>query len=467
MIKQLKLSNFRIFDDEVTIRFRPITVLIGRNNSGKSSVIKFLLMLQQSINDTSAEFLNPEGERVKLGSFRSLKNSMSKRRSLHFELEIQTSQFAFLAEQILESIAAVGENKRTGTDGVEGELKPTQQTEVYQESQANFKIKANVTYSSKVRRGRQKVEAISSGGFQIKRERKIGETSLFINGLTRMGRQSKNKDDIDVLFGEIVGKQGLSSEGMYSKEYLLDLMEDLYLTLYFETPKREIANLKHISPIRVSFSRVIELATPPEDSVGQNGEYSIPHLQRLIEEPDERYDILSMYLESLVDVESLEFKGPKNLGPLRHITALATNSKTKARSYLSEFGFGVSQIIPILVQGVLMNPYTQLMIEEPEAQLHPTAQLELGSYFADIWKKRDVGSIIETHSGNILLRLRRLIAKGDLNPEDVSVAFFDIEEGKPVVKNLSIDSDGSMQEGLPMEFFGADIIEGLELGAKI
>ena len=48
MLTELKLSNFRIFDDEVTVRFRPITVLIGRNSSGKSSIIKFLLMLQQS-----------------------------------------------------------------------------------------------------------------------------------------------------------------------------------------------------------------------------------------------------------------------------------------------------------------------------------------------------------------------------------------------------------------------------------
>ena len=48
MLTELKLSNFRIFNDEVTVRFRPITVLIGRNSSGKSSIIKFLLMLQQS-----------------------------------------------------------------------------------------------------------------------------------------------------------------------------------------------------------------------------------------------------------------------------------------------------------------------------------------------------------------------------------------------------------------------------------
>ena len=53
MLKELRISNFRLFDDEVTLRFRPITVLIGRNNSGKSSIIKFLLMLQQSLGGGS------------------------------------------------------------------------------------------------------------------------------------------------------------------------------------------------------------------------------------------------------------------------------------------------------------------------------------------------------------------------------------------------------------------------------
>ena len=272
---------------------------------------------------------------------------------------------------------------------------------------------------------------------------------------------------------EILSTKGrLPSEGVPSKKELSKMTRELSkmtreLDMYIHLSAliREIENIKHISPTRVSFSRVIELATPPRDSVGQNGEYAILHLQRLMEEPDERVDILSKHLESVVDVENLAFKD-RAFGPLRHITALATNSKTKARSYLSEFGFGVSQVIPVLVQGVLMDPYTQMMVEEPEAQLHPTAQLELGSYFADLWKKRKVGSIIETHSGNILLRLRRLIAKGDLKPEDVSVAFFDNEEGKPIVKNLDIDSDGRLQKGLPMEFFGADVLEALDLGAK-
>lgn len=448
MIRELKLSNFRLFDDEVTVRFRPITVLIGRNNAGKSSVINFLLMLQQSRNDAAAEFLNPEGERVKLGSFKSLKNSVSEKKSLSFELDIRTSKLPM--DKLSEPIEATPEriDKRAYTDESERRSKPDQQAETRPEPQANFTVTASVPYN-KVRMGDLRVKIKSNGGFQDERKERIRKTSLsFISEITR----------IDKIFDErLLSKKNPS-------KMISETLKIMDRHVYLSTLIGEIVSIKHISPTRVSFRRVIELATPPDDSVGQNGEYAIPHLQRLMGKSDERSDLLSTYLESIVDVEKLEFKG-QNIGDLGHVTALATNSKTKARSYLSEFGFGVSQVIPVLVQGVLMEPYTQMMVEEPEAQLHPTAQLELGSYFADLWKRRKVGSIIETHSGNILLRLRRLIAKGDLKPEDISIAFFDNEEGKPIVKNLDIDSDGSMQEGLPMEFFGADIIEGLELGA--
>ena len=96
MLTELKLSNFRIFDDEVTVRFRPITVLIGRNSSGKSSIIKFLLMLQQSAEYGRSQFLTPEGSQVSLGAFRALKNSITKKRSLEFELTVKShSEYAY------------------------------------------------------------------------------------------------------------------------------------------------------------------------------------------------------------------------------------------------------------------------------------------------------------------------------------------------------------------------------------
>ena len=90
MLTELKLSNFRIFDHEVTVRFRPITVLIGRNSSGKSSIIKFLLMLQQSSAPGQSRFLSPEGDKVSLGDFAALKNSLTRKRNLTFELSANT-----------------------------------------------------------------------------------------------------------------------------------------------------------------------------------------------------------------------------------------------------------------------------------------------------------------------------------------------------------------------------------------
>jgi predicted ATPase len=150
----------------------------------------------------------------------------------------------------------------------------------------------------------------------------------------------------------------------------------------------------------------------------------------------------------------------------------ATNAETGASCLLADFGFGVSQCLPIFIQGAMHDPNQLLIVEQPEAQLHPTAQLELGSFFAELWQKHRVPSLIETHSGNILLRLRKLVAKGALRPEEISIAYFTIENVKQenmpsfksvVVKNLDIRFDGSLEKGLPMEFFGADILEALEM----
>ena len=114
-----------------------------------------------------------------------------------------------------------------------------------------------------------------------------------------------------------------------------------------------------------------------------------------------------------------------------------------------------------------MRPQQLLMIEQPEAQLHPTAQIEMGSFFAELWTKRKVMSLVETHSSQIITRLRRLIAKGDLPAEHVSLAYLYVDdEGMPSVKNLDVDSSGNLEKGLPMEFFGADILESMKLGLR-
>lgn len=68
MITNISLTNFRGFEEEVSVRIRPITILIGRNSAGKSTVIKFLQMLRQTLESQRDEFFVTDGKYVQLGS---------------------------------------------------------------------------------------------------------------------------------------------------------------------------------------------------------------------------------------------------------------------------------------------------------------------------------------------------------------------------------------------------------------
>jgi len=177
----------------------------------------------------------------------------------------------------------------------------------------------------------------------------------------------------------------------------------------------------------------------------------------------DQYQFILPHIQTIAGIDKIHFNKLAE-----HISeCFAKNKVTSAEVLIGHFGFGVSQCLPIFVQGAMMSPYSALIVEQPEAQLHPTAQLGLGSFFADLWNKCKVGSIIETHSENIILRLRRLIAKGELQSEDVSVAFFDFddENNQPIINELNINKDGSMEEGLPIEFFNKNLEEVLGIGA--
>ena len=160
MLTELKLSNFRIFGDEVTVRFRPITVLIGRNSSGKSSVVKFLLMLQQSIGPGRPQFLSPEGDKVQLGIFSALKNSLTKKRNLAFELTA-TSPVPHPGSRML------------GRLDLFGDIEP---------SNRQYKATVTFSYSSKANIGRVKYSLVdaSTGKEFTKDPSSITEDSIFL-----------------------------------------------------------------------------------------------------------------------------------------------------------------------------------------------------------------------------------------------------------------------------------------------
>jgi predicted ATPase len=171
---------------------------------------------------------------------------------------------------------------------------------------------------------------------------------------------------------------------------------------------------------------------------------------------------IARFCESVLRMDKVELR--EQIAGL-YTSFEARNMDTQARHWLADFGFGVSQCLPIFVQGAMMSPGEVFTIEQPEAQLHPTAQLELGSFFGSLWKERGVASIIETHSSNILLRLRKLVRAGELSPSDVGVAYVHVKDGVTQVANMLVKPDGELDGHLPMEFFGADLFEALEFNA--
>ena len=225
--------------------------------------------------------------------------------------------------------------------------------------------------------------------------------------------------------------------------------------------RSEFQSLKHLSPIRkqTRLSDVTLDSSSPPNYIGKNSEFVLSHLKRTFEKNVRERKFVEKHLQSVFSVGNVDFDDSSVL----LTECYAENIETGNVTLLANFGFGVSQCLPIFVQGAIMPRNSTMIIEQPESQVHPTAQMEIGSYIADLWNTRKVGTIIETHSSNLILRLRKLIAYEKLKPEDVSIAYFDVSDGNGTIDNIDIGSDGGYVEGIPMEFFNADIIEGLEL----
>lgn len=120
---------------------------------------------------------------------------------------------------------------------------------------------------------------------------------------------------------------------------------------------------------------------------------------------------------------------------------------------ISEVGFGVSQILPIIVQSYLSRS-SIICVEQPEIHIHPALQTKLAHLFYErIEENPELQYIIETHSEHIILRYQRLIREKALTPEDISVLYLTREEEGIICKELKMDQSGDFIDPWPEGFF--------------
>ncbi len=120
---------------------------------------------------------------------------------------------------------------------------------------------------------------------------------------------------------------------------------------------------------------------------------------------------------------------------------------------LSDVGFGISQLLPFIVQS-LVSEKQIISIEQPEVHVHPRLQADLGDLLAEAIKEpRWNRFIIETHSEHLILRLQRLVYKGKIKPEDVSVIYVSRGPEGAKAERLHLDEEGDFIDEWPNGFF--------------
>ena len=96
----------------------------------------------------------------------------------------------------------------------------------------------------------------------------------------------------------------------------------------------------------------------------------------------------------------------------------------------ADTGFGLSQILPLIVQGFHGGRADTMIVEQPEIHLNPKLQCVLADFFAAL-VSLEKAVIVETHSEHLIMRIRSLIAAGSIKPTDVALYFVEREDDKP------------------------------------
>jgi predicted ATPase len=176
----------------------------------------------------------------------------------------------------------------------------------------------------------------------------------------------------------------------------------------------------------------------------------------------------------------------RSMGLIRafEVQALGTHRKeyevlvrTGARSpkvKLTDVGFGVSQVLPVIVECFYVPRRSIVIFEQPEIHLHPRVQADLADLFVDAIHARENGVprdcqfIIESHSEHFLRRLQRRIAEEQLAPSDAALYFVHTQTDGAHLEELKVDMFGNILNW-PEGFFGdemADLVARTEAQAQ-
>ncbi|WP_055443425.1 DUF3696 domain-containing protein [Lacinutrix himadriensis] len=140
------------------------------------------------------------------------------------------------------------------------------------------------------------------------------------------------------------------------------------------------------------------------------------------------------------------------------------NVFTKGENTIApNIGFGISYVLPIIVTGLIAQKGAYMLIENPEAHLHPSAQSKIGRFLAMI-ANSGVEIIVETHSDHFLNGIQIAAASNEIDSELIAINYFSHNEEslQPVIEPISISNKGELSKW-PKGFFDQTQMDFSEL----
>lgn len=443
MITQLRIRNFKAWKDTGLVRLAPLTVIFGANSAGKSSIGHLLLALKQTAMSSDRRRALHTGDPdslIDLGTFAECLHGHNTKAELDFTLD-------WSLPEVLR---------------VQNPLDPAQ---VY----TGDRLKLQST-----------LMATSSGQPQVRRIQydlrgKGDEQDALTATLTQ---SAEGKVQLRTSPYRLTHADGRKwpleppekfyriSDRSLARYKNADFLADFALAV-----ERGLDGLSYLGPLRDHPRRTYGWSGNTPAGVGPRGEYAIASIlaaqaanRTLNRGYRKKVQPFAEFIASwLVDLGVIETFAVRPTAPGRKdydVKVKTLGGLTEVA--LPDVGFGISQVLPALVQAFYCEPGSIVWMEQPEIHLHPQVQAELADVFISAvqsyegGRPRQVQVILESHSEHLLNRLQRRIAEGAIKADQVAIYFARSGRKGADLEALEVNDDGDITNW-PEHFFGDEM----------
>ncbi|MEQ1879329.1 MAG: AAA family ATPase, partial [Bdellovibrionia bacterium] len=422
-IDQLRLENFKIFK-KATINFRPITILAGANSSGKSTILNAITSVMQTSPSLFPFKYFPNGKTCQLGGYRDIVFGKNIKSNFSIGLSVSaktkqmkldsTFRYSPRGNQILPQRFRFTDDD--DTISVEW-IKERYVARI--DNQSFNRLRSDETPEEFMKF----FDSLNAIVAQMESEQGAKDVRDIFEKQPKTAFPLNTKNPLEIL-----------SELSKTKPASIMLLNGL---IEFMTGLGNLTT--YLGPVRAYPSRYYqaELADAGMDKMGKNAvsilfewkNYDKPRFQAVLAM------LQLLQLASKVSASTgLEDVIRLNVQPYRH----------REMVNIADSGFGLSQVLPILVADAAFDSQGTLLVNQPEVHLHPSSQAQLANHIVSRLKRRQY--IVETHSEYLINRLRLLVVKGKLKREDVSIVYFDkpVGKGGARVREIELGETGEL-----------------------